>query len=89
MVTPGPGEIQLIDYDPNLASQTPDDEFGSPQEDPIINTQPNNPEPTLNTYIVTFQVRVQATNPLHAQLRADQEGGELINASAEMIDEQR
>lgn len=94
MVMPGPGEAQLIGYDPSLPpSYEPETPVVNYAQDPNSNGSPEmlnsdvTPPPPSYPYIVTFQVKVMATNAIHAQLICDHEGGELINSSAERLDE--
>lgn len=97
MVIPGPGEIQLIGYDPNqppapAASNNPPETNYA--RDPQHNGEPDNFDetsqqedtPPIRPYLVTLQFRCNSIGPTNAVITClNGDAEELINIGAELI----
>lgn len=95
MVAPGPGEVQLIGYDPNQPP-APNERHEIPIDDsPITDEELNIPISTeemntnglsINSYLVTLTFVVKATDPVRAQISAGDQGPPM-SSSAQLVDE--
>jgi len=99
MVVPGPGEVQLLGYNPDLPPAPP--ELSSINEEaeqdlrnsPVTNEELNIPvtesDPnglTVNSYLVTLTFVVKAIDPVRAQISAGDQGPPM-SSSAQLVDE--
>ena len=89
MVMPGPGEVLLIDYDPNLppAPPTPNiepEEIYSQENFDKTSQQEN--APSIQPYLVTLQFRCSSVGPTNAVITClNGDAEELLNIGAELI----
>ena len=93
MVIPGPGEIQLIGYDPNQPTAPAASNIQNVDSAPInydtlqeVSQQTEEDISTHKPYIVTLQFRVVSVGPTNAVITClNGDAEELINIGAELI----
>ena len=89
MVLPGPGEVQLIGYDPNLppaSGKEPIEMYEEAQDQLDQTYQQNEDGEPEYMYMVTINIQLRAKSPIHAQISAMNGEHEPVHMSAERIE---